>query len=258
MKEIESESRFVWRQIFFLLKLPITIIQIIFGSKKWSEVLRPFRELFAFLFQPKITIFLILVNVAVFILEIFYFTQEQIMNLAFKPSDLLQFNYIPIVSSWFLHASLAHLLGNMLFLYVFGRIVEKDFGFKMLLIYFGSAVISDLVSALAGQGGIGASGAIAGLISVGILMHPFYSTYLIFGAPLPIIIIGWLAIISDVTGVLIPKNDNIGHFAHLGGYFAISLLVFLFNPKQKQKMKIGLIINVLFVIAVAVYWFYFR
>jgi len=258
MEEIESESKFVWRQIWFIITLPVLIFQIIFGKKRFSELGKPFKELIHFIFEPKITVIIILANVAIFLLEIFYFTEDQIMNLAFKPSDILNFNYVPIVSSWFLHASVAHLVGNMIFLYIFGRIVEKDFGWKILLVYFGSAIISDSVSALAGQGGIGASGAIAGLIGTAILMHPFYLTYLVVGIPLPIIIVGWLAIISDVTGILMPKNDNIGHFAHLGGYLAVSFLVFLFNKEEKHKLKLGLIINVLFVAALAVYWFYLR
>ena len=255
MQEIESESRFVWHQLFFILKLPVLLIQILFGRKKASELLNPLRDFIRFIFEPKITITLIIINVIVFILEIFYFTQEQILNLAFKPSDILQFNYIPIISSWFLHASLAHIAGNMLFLFIFGRIVEKEFGLKMLLVYFGSAIISDIVSAFAGQGGIGASGAIAGLISTAILMHPFYFTYLI-AIPLPIVLVGWLAIYSDITGILMPKNDNIGHFAHLGGYIAIFALVFLFNREQRHKMKIGAVINVLFVISLLFVYYY--
>ena len=258
MAEIESESKFVWRQIFFLISLPVLVVQIILGKKKASELGKPFKELFVFIFEPKITIALIVVNFIVFLFEIFYFTQQQILNLAFKPSDILQFNYLPIISSWFLHASWAHLLGNMLFLYVFGRIVERDLGAKMLLVYFGSAIISDIAAAFFGQGGIGASGAIAGLISTAILIHPFYTTYLIVGIPLPIIIVGWLAIAADITGILIPKNDNIGHFAHLGGYIAITLLVFLLNREQKEKMKIGLVINILFVVALAYYWLFIR
>ena len=258
MAEIQSESKFVWRQILFIISLPVLLFQILFGSKKFSELGKPFRELFAFFFEPKITVMIIAANVAVFLYETFYLTEKQIMALAFQPSDFLHFNYVPIVSSWFLHASVAHLVGNMIFLYIFGRIVEKDFGWKILLLYFGSAIISDSVSAFAGQGGIGASGAIAGLIGTAILMHPFYLTYLVVGIPLPIIAVGWLAIISDVTGILMPKNDNIGHFAHVGGYLAISLLVFMFGKEEKHKLKIGLIINAIFVAALAVYWFYFK
>ena len=258
MEEIESESKFVWRQVWFIITLPVLFVQILFSKKEWKELGRPFKEIFHFLLEPKITVFLIAVNVFVFILELFYFTEQQIMNLAFKPSDIFALNYVPVISSWFLHASIAHLLGNMIFLYIFGRIVEKDFGWKIIPIYFGSAIISDLASAFMGQGGIGASGAMAGLIGTAILLHPFYFTYLVIGIPLPIIVVGWLAILSDITGILMPKNDNIGHFAHIGGYMAISLLVFFFSREHKEKAKKGLIINAIFVLLLLFYWFYLR
>ena len=250
MEEISSESKFVWHQFLFIIKFPILLIQVLFGKRKASELIQPLKDFVRFIFEPKITITLIILNVAVFILEIFYFTPAQISSLAFKPSDVIQLNYYPIIASWFLHASLAHLAGNMLFLFIFGRIVEKEFGAKMLLVYFGTAIISDFISALAGQGGIGASGAIAGLISTAILLHPFYFTYLLIGIPLPILLVGWLAIYSDITGILVPTNDNIGHFAHLGGYMAIFLLVFFFSKEHKQKMKAGMVINVLFVVTI--------
>lgn len=258
MVEIESESRFIWRQIRFLITLPVLFIEILIGKKEWKELSRPFREIIHFLFEPKITVLLIAANIVIFILEIFYFSKEQMINLLFKPSDIFTFNYIPVISSWFLHASVAHLVGNMIFLYIFGRVVEKDFGWKIIPIYFGSAIVSDIFSALMGEGGIGASGAIAGLIGTAILLHPFYLTYLIIGIPLPIIIVGWFAIISDITGILMPQRDNIGHFAHLGGYFAISLLVFFFNKEHKEKAKKGLIINIIFVLLMLFYWFYLR
>lgn len=258
MREIESESRFVWKQMLFLLSLPFLLIQVLRGKKNLSEVAKPLGELLRFAFQPKITITLVLANIVVFLFEVFYLTQEQIMQLAFQPSDIMALNIVPVFSSWFLHASAAHLIGNIVFLYIFGRIVEKDFGWRMLLIYFGAAVISDLVAALFGQGGIGASGAIAGLISTAILMHPFYLTYLVMGIPLPIVLIGWAAIIADITGVLIPKNDNIGHFAHLGGYLAIAILVFFFSDEKKQKIKTGMILNAVFAIVLAFLWFFLR
>jgi len=74
------------------------------------------------------------------------------------------------------------------------------------------------------------------------------------GIPLPVMVIGWIAIIADITGVLVPQNDNIGHFAHLGGYFAVTVLVFLLSQQEKKKMLTGLIINVAFaVLAYLVY-----
>jgi len=164
-----------------------------------------------------------------------------------------------MISSWFLHANLIHLTGNLLALFVFGRIIEKRFGpGKTLMIYFVSAIFSDIVAALFGQGGIGASGAIAGLIGVAILVDPFYISFFMVGIPLPIIILGWAFIITDITGILIPKEfDNIGHFAHLGGYIAASLIFFLVTPEERKNMLKGLFINIGFVVVAVILMGYF-
>jgi rhomboid family protein len=252
VRGIESESVFVWRQIWFVVKLPFLIVLLLIGKKSSGELAHPLKELFEFVTGAKATLILILVNIAVFIFEISYLGTEGVMKYAFQPSDLWQLNIGPIFASMFLHASLLHLTGNMIFLFVFGRIVEMKMGtLKMLLIYFGSGIISIFISGIMGEGGIGASGAIAGLISTSILLAPFYFTYFAAGIPLPIIVVGWLAILADITGILVPTDDNIGHFAHVGGYIAISILVFLLGRQEKRKMFIGLAINVVFGIALA-------
>jgi membrane associated rhomboid family serine protease len=200
----------------------------------------------------------VVLNLAMFIVEIFFMPEELLYSLVMQPEHLWNLNLLPMAASWFLHASVAHLLGNLLFLFLFGRIVERHFGTaRFLLIYFGSAIVSDVISSLAGQGGIGASGAIAGLISAAILIEPFYITFIV-GIPLPIILVGWLAIFADVMGILNPvPGDNVGHFAHLGGYIAISILIFLFNAEERGKMLKGLITNMIFVLSyvlLSVFW----
>ncbi|RMF54321.1 rhomboid family intramembrane serine protease [Candidatus Woesearchaeota archaeon] len=248
-KEIESEAKFTLKQVLFILLLPLTLIKVLLGKEKLGVLLEPVRDLARFLLAAKTTATLIIINILVFIAEVFFISEKQLLQYAFRPEQLAQLNFAPMASSWFLHASLLHLAGNMLFLFVFGRIVEKRLGpFLMLIIYFGSAIISSFFAALFGQGGIGASGAIAGLISTAILIDPFYFTF-IFGIPIPVIILGWSAIILDITGVLLPTNDNIGHFAHLGGYLAVSILVFLLGKENKEKVRKGFLINTVFAIA---------
>jgi membrane associated rhomboid family serine protease len=255
---ITSESAFVWRQILFALKLPFLLLMVLAGKRSSGELLNPFRDLFAFLGEAKATLVLIIINLAVFALEVFYLGPDRVLELAFQPADIVELNLLPIVASWFLHASAVHLLGNMLMLFIFGRIIERELGVHhLLLIYFGSAIISTLVSGFFGQGGIGASGAISGLIAAGIILRPFYLTYLVIGIPLPIIIVGWAGILADLSGVLRPTDDNIGHYAHLGGYAAISVLVFLLNQGERKKMLIGFAINALF-ITLLVFLYAFR
>jgi len=255
--EIESESEFVWVQIAFLLKLPWTLLMILFGKERARVLWTPLHDLWEFMIEPKVTLTLVIANIVMFLLEIFYFTQEQLQSLAFQPQHLFELNFLPMVTSWFLHANLAHLAGNMLMLFILGRVVEKHFGsWKMFLFYFTAAIVSDIIAALVGQGGIGASGAIAGIISVAILVQPFYRTFLILGIPIPIIILGWLGILADITGILVPAEDNIGHWAHLGGYISVAVLAYFMDFRERHKMKIGLLINIGFVILVAIAAYY--
>lgn len=195
------------------------------------------------IFQAKATTFLILINLVVYFISLTW-SADYFQSMIFTPDKLMQ---LPQLASWFLHANPTHLIGNMIFLFIFGRVVERRFGFfKFLLIYFCAAIVSDLIAGLVfGQGGIGASGAIAGLIAAAIIVDPFYLTYIVFGIPVPVIVLGWIAVFADITGLISPvPGDNIGHIAHLAGFFAITLLVFIFNIKSK-KIKLGLFINVL-------------
>lgn len=257
-RDIETESQFVRKQFLFLLKLPWYLLLVLFGRKKSAELLKPLKEFVHFLLEPKITITIIVLNCVLFVYSMFFMPLSVFESLVFQPYQLLQFNFLPMIASWFLHGSLSHLVGNMIFLYVFGRIVERRFGYKMLLIYFGAAIISDLFASIFLQGGIGASGAISGLVAAAILTDPFYITFLILGIPIPVLLLGWLSIISDVFGVFSAEESNIGYFAHLGGYLSITLLIYLFSPEERKHMKKGLIVNIFFVILMALLFFIFK
>ena len=213
-------------------------------------------SIFRWIVQAKATFLLTIIAIATYFYSL-TLTHEQFQSLIFTPEAIKTLNFLPMVTSWFLHANLTHLLGNLLFLLVFGRIVERRFGFfKMLLIFFGSATLSDLIAGLIfGQGGIGASGAIAGLIAAAIIIDPFYWTF-VLGIPLPVLLVGWVAVFIDITGILIPTLDNIGHIAHLGGFFATSLVVFMIDRKD-EKIRRGFFINMItFVLGIIVYFFF--
>ncbi len=206
--------------------------------------------------QAKATFLLMLVAIFMYIYSL-TISPEQFQSLVFTPDAIKTLNFVPMISSWFLHANLAHLLGNLLFLLVFGRIVERRFGFlKMLLIFFSSAILSDLIAGLVfGQGGIGASGAISGVIAAAMIIDPFYWTF-VLGIPIPIILVGWIAVFIDITGILIPVADNIGRIAHLGGFFATSLVIFVMDKKD-EKIKRGFLINTFtFVLGLVIYFFF--
>ncbi len=263
MEEIESESKFVWKFIWHVLLTPITFILILFKKKEWKDLLLPFRELVAFVFEPKFTISIIILNVLIFLLSIFFFSEELFVSLINFPLDLLLLRFHTLFTAGFLHGSWDHLLGNMLGIFIFGRVIERKLGFwKTAGIYFGALFISSLFSSLIGLlmgnniGGIGASGALMGLVAVAILLNPFYLTYEAI-VPLPVMFIGWLTIFADISGVLNPTQDGIGHFAHIGGFISVALLAYFMGVDEKSKLKTGLIINVVSLVVVGVLYFLF-
>jgi membrane associated rhomboid family serine protease len=214
------------------------------GKHIQSEADLMFKILDWFL-QAKGVAFIIALNLIMFFISLTW-SEQFFQSLIFTRDKLLALNFLPMIASWFLHANWAHLSGNILFLFVFGRIVERKYGmFRFLLIYFSAAILSDFVSGLIfGQGGIGASGAIAGIVAGALLINPFYITHFLAGLPIPIIFVGWFALFSDIMGLISPvPGDNVGHIAHLAGFFGITLILF-FSGKKDLAIRRGFYVNI--------------
>jgi len=248
-EEITSESKFIWKFIGLILLTPITLIQILFRKKEFSDLFEPFRYLYRFVTEPKFTITIIGINTLIFILMAFL-PDQTIMNFVQTPTDLFTAKFYTLFTAGFMHANLTHLFGNMLLIFIFGRALERKLGSgKTALIYFGALIISGIFSALVNMliadntPGLGASGALMGLIAAAILIDPLYFTYELL-VPLPIMVVGWIAIYGDLIGILNPVEDGIGHFAHLGGFISVALIAFILGLKERKEMLKGLLINV--------------
>lgn len=197
-------------------------------------------------FEAKITSFFILFLVVMYLVEVFLFSEEIMNILMVHPNHFFEGNFYSIITSIFLHANLVHLISNSIALLIFGRIVERKFKSKIIFIFLISGIVANLVSNFISyfQGdlfySLGASGAIAGLIILAILVDPFDLTT-IFIVPLPIFIVGWLLISLDIIGLTNPSQTN--HFAHLGGYFALLVIFFFLEFKDRKKVITGFTIN---------------
>jgi len=219
-------------------------------AKPWIESeTEMFKRFWAWLWQAKATMWLIIATIISFGVQIIYLAQ--------LPEELVEptLNFVSnnpfanVILSPFVHGSPAHLIGNMIGLLVFGRIVERKFGnAKLLLLYFGAGALSSLVSLAFGEGGIGASGALSGIVAVAMLMYPFTLTYIIGGLPLPITLVGWFFIANDVFGILFPRPEShIGNIAHLGGTVSIFLLLYLILKKNYGHIVTrGILLNLPF------------
>ncbi|HHN79008.1 MAG TPA: rhomboid family intramembrane serine protease, partial [Phycisphaerales bacterium] len=136
----------------------------------------------------------------------------------------------------FLHGDLLHLLGNMLFLWVFGRAVEDKFGrIGFLLFYLGGGVFAGLVHALFAHGpAIGASGAISAVTGAFLVMFPrtrikvLWFLIIISLMLVPAWFFIGLQVAWNIIATGMGEAGNVATLAHLGGYvfgFVVSVVL---------------------------------
>ena len=159
--------------------------------------------------------------------------------------------WLTILTSMFMHGGWAHLLGNMLFLYIFGDNVEAAFGkIRYLLFYLAAGVAGSLTHVVFDADSIipslGASGAISGVLAAYLLLFPRNRVrVLIFLRVIPwiinvpaIVVIGLWALLQFVSGFAsIPATEQtsgVAYMAHVGGFVAGLVLTFLLRPMVRR------------------------
>lgn len=174
----------------------------------------------------------------------FGLTPVELHKVALAPADIDLLSVLfTLVSYNFLHASLLHLGGNMLVLWVFGDNIEDAMGHLRYFVFFILAgVAGGLAEALLGASPhipvVGASGAIAGVMGAYLLLHPRARVLVLVLYRLPVVIpasvfVG-LHVGFDLLAVLLPEEDPeilVAFWAHLGGFAAgLGLLLLLKCP----------------------------
>lgn len=186
---------------------------------------------------PFITIFILFINIAVFIVELTtqdidaFFRQYAFIPLDFVPSVLS--SWIPIITAAFLHGGISHIVFNMLFLWVFGDNVEESLGsIRYLLFYLGASIAAALLQYIVDPTSpipmIGASGAIAGILGYYLVVFPKHTIHTllffaggIFMRELPAqIFLAYWAITQFFSGfgsLVTSQDGGTAWFAHIGG-----------------------------------------
>jgi membrane associated rhomboid family serine protease len=138
---------------------------------------------------PFVTYTLIVANVLAFLMElslgpnlerfvyIFGVVPQKVLYAVFEAPELIPYTVVPFFTSIFLHGGWMHLLGNMLYLYIFGDNVESALGhFRYIVFYLSCGIAASLVHILFNSGSdiptVGASGAIAGVLGAYFLLFP--------------------------------------------------------------------------------------
>jgi len=154
--------------------------------------------------------------------------------------------WLTIFSSMFLHGGWMHLIGNMLYLWVFGNNVEDAMGHKrFILFYLCCGLLAALTQAVLNPDSeipmIGASGAISGVLGAYVLLHPHARILVII--PIGIFIYTpWIAaywvlgfwFVLQLVNSLISASDTggVAYGAHLGGFVAGMLLIPFFKYRH--------------------------
>lgn len=173
---------------------------------------------------------------------------------AFLAGRLLDPVYSTMFTSMFLHGGFIHIFGNMLYLWIFGNNVEDRFGHIRFLIFYlvagiAGVVAQTLINPSSSVPGIGASGAIAGVLGGYLLMFPkarivtvipiFFFLQLI---RLPaIIVLGFWIFVQLTSGfasITDPQiSGGVAWFAHIGGLTA-GIILTLLMPKKRYRRKL--------------------
>ncbi len=129
-----------------------------------------------------------------------------------------------LVTAMFLHGDWTHIFFNMFALYMFGPYLEYKIGGKrFLLLYFTAGIIGNIGYALLSPSafipGLGASGAIYGIMAALAMLEPNLEVYLFFITPLPLWIVMFFWALVNLWGTL-SLAGGIGYSAHLAGGLA--------------------------------------
>ena len=210
---------------------------------------------------------LIIINALVFLAQSVFGGMDQLNRVndlfALHHYKSTEFRPYQLVTHMFMHGGIFHLLFNMLALWMFGTMIEKVWGPKRFLVFY---LVCGLGAALAQMGSyafdfwqidqltlsadnyeiyqtnlrigctVGASGAIMGVLAAFGYLFPNTKLF-IMPIPFPVkakwAILGIIAL--DVFGgVSRTPNDNIAHFAHVGGALIGFLIVLYWNKTNRQ------------------------
>ena len=149
-----------------------------------------------------------------------------------------------LVTSQFLHGGWAHLLFNMLFLWVFGDNIEDTVGHgRFLLFYLACGVAGGLVHGLVNADStvptIGASGAISGILGAYMVTHPkarilvLAFTFIPIRLPALLVIGTWFA--QDLLFAAGGVENGVAFWAHIGGFVAGAAGIWFVRPPPPRR-----------------------
>ena len=210
--------------------------------------------------KPIITYFLIGACIVIFLIQLTsqsYKSGQLFYSYGLIPSVLMGHNQLPldlyavpayltIFTSMFMHGGFMHLIGNMLYMWIFADNIEDNLGPRNFLIFYllsgvGAAMTQVLIDTQSQIPMVGASGAIGGVLGAYLINHPnarvlvlipfgFFSQLIKIRA---LYVLGFWFILQFIS-----SGGGVAYAAHIGGFVSGMILILFFNKKTKQKNKI--------------------
>jgi len=227
----------------------------------------PLRDTITTRTVPFVTRLLVVANVASFVLEFlqgerleaFLWTFAFVPERFFNP-ELFGWTFgaavVTIFTAMFLHGGLAHLLGNMLFLWIFGDNVEDALGhFRFLVFYLvagtGATLLQAFLSPSSTIPNLGASGAIAGVLGAYLVYFPrarivtvipLFILFPLVEIPAFLYLLGWFALqfwmgSAQLThaGRAAASQGGVAFWAHVGGFVLGVAWALSYRPARRPQ-----------------------
>ena len=216
--------------------------------------------------KPIITYFLIGSCTLIFLMQFSseaYQTGRLFYSYGLIPSVLMSHNELPldlyvvpsfitIFTSMFMHGGFMHLIGNMLYMWIFADNIEDNLGPTKFIIFYlfsgiGAAMAQVLMDTNSQIPMIGASGAIGGVLGAYLINHPnakvlvlipfgFFSQLIKIRA---LYVLGFWFVLQFINSSLMSsEGGGVAYAAHIGGFVSGMILILFFNKKTKRKSKI--------------------
>ena len=198
---------------------------------------------------PVVTYVLIALNALVFFLELNN-GDAFIERWAFVPRRFLADpvgDFPTLFTAMFMHASWIHLLGNMLYLWIFGDNVEDRLGHGVYTVFYilcglGATFAQMAVSMGSNVPNLGASGAIAGVLGAYIMMFPRTRVSVLLGRTVvpmsALVVIGFWIVLQIFSGIdslaaSSQTGGGVAYMAHIGGFISGVILTFLLGGARR-------------------------
>ena len=210
--------------------------------------------------RPVVTYFLIGSCVLIFLIQLSsqtYSTGQLFYSYGLIPSVLMGHKelpmdlyaipaYLTIFTSMFMHGGFMHLIGNMLYMWIFADNIEDNLGPLNFLVFYllagvGAAMTQVFVDTQSQIPMVGASGAIGGVLGAYLINHPnarvlvlipfgFFSQLIKIRA---LYVLGFWFVLQFIS-----TGGGVAYAAHIGGFVSGMILILFFNKKKGKKKSI--------------------